>query len=491
MVKKISFIFWLMTLSYPNISWAEMRFSVKPDKTIMALGEPLTIELKVQDGKEALSNVSLDKLKQSFNVYSISSGVQTQTYKGRRINNETMTLILYSLHAGNVVLPALRYMGKLSAAQKIKVNDSGSVTSSVMFKVAVDTPQMFVRYASTLTLDIYDEGNLQWMAPRELLVAGAHQNKLADSQFEALVNGKRYTVHRYAWSLMPLRAGKLKIEFPLLDALKLGNRLRYPVTPLELNILPVPAYLPVHLPIGRLQVTADALPEEIALNRPVNWQLKIQGRGLSEEGLQKLIVLPAASKSLKFYPLIIGKSVDDRPLSAAQTLLVTLPFVALQSGQLTLPELSLPYYDIERARIESVVVNAPEVKVFNPQWLLAQKIALGLLVLVILALVGRWLWQRLRRYQRLRHSLLAISSAKTAIALHEALLRFGVEGGTVPYATLQQWLNHRRQRCQIEAELLELVTALEEVRYGQSEQGLDVAHWAHRAVSLLKRCKFN
>lgn len=487
MVKKLWQLALLIGLAWSNMAVADVRFTLKVDKKTIALGEPLTVELRADDGREALSGISLEQLKQNFNVYGISSNAQTQTRKGRTVSSESMTLILYPLRSGKLKLPALHYMKKASKALNISVTESGKNTLPVIFKTAIDTAGLQVRQAATLTLDIYDDGTLQWTAPGELQAAGAHQRRLAESQREEMLEGTRYTVHRHAWALMPLREGSLNVEFPLLDAFKFGTRLRYPLAALKLEVAAVPAYLPVYVPIGKLQVASEALPAEIALGRPVNWNLTIQGSGLSEAGLGKLLASIRSNEALKFYPASISKVDNARATTAAQTLRVTLPLVPLQTGTQQLPEINLPYYDPASARIESIVIPGARIKVFNPLWLSVQKIALGLLVLLSAIALGYWLFAKLRQLLQRRSALQAIRRAVSADELHRALLHFESDSAAVSSTTLQQWLQHLQQPSRSAAQLAGVVQRLENARYGDGTTDRDISGLAREAVLLLKQ----
>ncbi|HUX91953.1 MAG TPA: BatD family protein [Gallionellaceae bacterium] len=487
MVKQLWQLALLLCVTWSGIALADARFTLKADKKTIALGEALTVELRAEDARAPLSGVSLDKLKQSFNVFGISSNIQTRTRKGRTVSSESMTLILYPLHSGKLLVPALRFMNKSSKALEISVTESGKNALPVMFKTAVDVPRMQVRQTATLTLDIYDDGTLQWTVPRELRAAGAHQRWLAESQREAMLDGIRYTVHRYAWALMPLREGGLTLEFPLLDAFKFGTRLRYPLAALKFDVAAVPAYLPVHLPIGKLQVTAEPLPDEIALDRPVNWKVTIQGSGLSEAGLAKLLTSIRSNESLRFYPAMIVKADSERATTAAQKLLVTLPFVPLQTGTLQLPAINLPYYDPASERVDSVVIAGARIKVFDPLWLTVQRIALGLLALLSVLVAGYWLSGKLRYLLRRRKALLAIKNSMNADELQHALLHFDIGTAAVRYATLQQWLQRMQLLYGDDERLAAVVRKLASVQYGADATDSGISGLAHDAAILLRK----
>jgi len=451
------------------------------------LGEPLLAELKAEDVREPLSTVNLEKLKQNFNVYGISSSVQTQTKKGRSVSSETMTLTLYPLRSGKLQLPAFSYRGKSSQPLMVSVLESSTQTSRVIIKTALDTSRPQVRQAATLSLEIYDDGSLQWTAPREIIAQGVHQRRLADSQREEVVEGTRYTVHRYAWALMPLREGGITVEFAMLDAFKFGTRLRYAVAPLWLDAAPVPAYLPVHVPIGKPVVSMESLPNEIALDRPVNWTFSVQGAGLSAEGVSKLLAEIRGNEALRFYPPLIRPADNERPTSAAQTLLVTLPFVPLRTGTLQLPEINLPYYDPASTRVEAVFIPGARIEVFNPLWHTVQKVAAGLLALAGVIGLAYWLFKQLRRALKRRKSLLAISSAANADELHRALLKFDIGTATVHCLTLQQWLQRMQQVYGVDKRLAVIVQKLAIAQYGTDETDVGITEFAQEAAKMLKK----
>lgn len=487
MVKKLWLLILWLCMSWSALAAAEVRFSVKADKKTIALGEPLLVELKAEDVREPLSSVSLDKLKQNFNVYGISGSVQTQSRKGRNVSSETMTLTLYPLCAGKLQLPALNYSGISSRALALQVLESSQQTSRVLIKTALDTTRPQVRQASTLSLEIYDDGSLQWTAPREISAHGAHQRRLAESQREEVIEGTRYTVHHYAWALMPLREGGMSVEFPMLDAFKFGTRLRYAVAPLWLDAAPVPAYLPVHVPIGKPVLTPDPLPPEIALDRPVNWTFTLQGSGISAEGVSKLLSAIHGNPSLRFYPPIIGDSGKERPVSAAQTLLVTLPFVPLQTGTLHLPEINLPYYDPASARVEALLITGAQLEVFNPLWHSVKKAVIELMVLLAVISLGYWFFRKMRRALKKRKSLLAISRSLSAVELHQALLNFEIETAVVKCLTLQQWLQRMKRVYSADARLELMVQKLTSAQYGADNTDAGINVLAREAAILLKK----
>ena len=483
---------WLLILMLSVLcitpAMAEVRMAAKVDKKTLALGEPLTLELNVEDVSDAISNINLDKLKQHFNVYGISSVAQKHSKKGRTVISETMTLTLYPLHSGRLQIPALTYKGARSKELQVSVLEFSKLLPRVTFKTVVDISHPLVRQEITLMLDIYDDGTLQWTVPREIVATGFHQRRLAESQREEMLDGTRYTVHHYAWALLPLQEGRMTAAFPLLDAFKFGTRLRYPVAPIKIDVAAVPAYLPVHVPIGKPLLTMEPLSTVIALSRPVNWKFKIQGAGISVDGISKLLSSIHENDSLKFYPLQVSKDDQARSVTAMQTLLVTVPFVPLHTGMIRLPDINIAYFDPEYARLESIVITGSTIEVFNPVWLTIQKVLLGAFILIMVLGVIYYLYQRIKFSLRKRQSLFEISRAASADELRNAMMDFA--GLPSSHITFQQWLSHMRQYYDVEESLQTLVRKVEGACYGKAASGIDMPALAHELAMLLRRMKF-
>lgn len=487
MVNRLSLSVFLLCLICSGVTSAAPQLQVKVGKTKSPLGEPVLVEVKAIDMPVSLSSMNLDKLKQDFNVFSISSNVQSQKIKNRTVKIETMSLTLYPLHTGKLRLPAFGLHGKQSRALDIIIGESGKQTTQINFKTEIDSPRPVVRQAFTLSLEIYDDGSRQWTAPVELEAAGLYQQRLAETQREENIAGVRYTVHRYAWSLMPLRDGKLKISFPMLDAFKFGARLRYPVAPVKLDAAAVPAYLPIYVPIGKPEVIQDSLPAELALNRPINWTLSVSGTGISPEGLSKLLSALHRNDSMRFYPLEISTDANNRATSATQVLRVTLPLVPLRAGKMTMPEINLPYYDPERGMLQSVLLPGATVNVFDPVWQRVRMIALVLLVLAGLSIVGYLGYRKLRHIRRKHQCLRAIEISRTADELSAGLMKFDGDVVLQQHPTLQQWLQKLQQKYVVDQRLIELVNQLNSVQYGDDYTDINVTLLAAQFVQLLRK----
>ncbi len=438
MVTRLIISLWLAMLTAS--AWAQPQFSVTVDKHDIALGEAITVTIRAQDNSTPLDTLNLDALKTDFDIYTSSSSKQTELIKGKTTTTATTTLILYPMHGGQLQLPSFKLAGNASHPVAVMVRESGPDTPPVLFKPTLIPAHPLTRQTATLNLDIYDDGSLQWSPSTLPAPAGTSIRKLAESQWNTTLNGVAFTVHRLAWAIMPLNAGSVTLNFPMLNAIKFGNRLRYAAPSLQFNASPTPRYLPVYVPIGKLTVTSQLPSGELVLNRPVNWNLVVRGTGISAEGLAKLLPSMVDSAALHFYPPQI-RLADENTKSPEQTLLVTLPFQPLRATTIQLPEIGLPYYNPATGVVESASLKSPQLIVVNPLWHAVEKL------IVIVTLLGLLVWlmrisSRWYRHKRIRHaSLHNIANATTPQQLRQALLSFDWGMGSLQAATLRLWLS--------------------------------------------------
>lgn len=476
-----------MLLALP--AWASAALEVRVDKPEIALGEPVTVTLRAEHGKASLDGLVLNALQADFDIYSRSSDTQTQTIRGRQVTTQTMTLVLYPLHIGRVLFPTLRFAGASSRPLALLVHASGADVPRVQFILTLDPERLLTRQTARLVLDIYDDGSLQWSPLWLQPHAAVHARELASSQHEEMLNGAPVTVHRRAWAIMPLRAGRSKVNLPMLEALKFGNRLRYALPSLQFDTRPAPAYLPVYVPIGKIEVSSQPLTGTLVLNRPVNWILAVRGTGLSAEGLAKLLPALVDNGALRFYPAQIEQVGDANTL--VQTWRLTLPFQPLRAGNMRLPTLALSYYDPLSGRLESVVIQPPVMTAVNPLWRKLARFAGIAGLLAALAWLTYICGRQYQRWQVRRASLRRVVAAANCSELSQALRDFDSGDGGLRAATLNQWLAAMTQRHGENATLRQLVRQLQAYCYGVNRAGENYQGLRQSAIMVLRAVRRN
>lgn len=424
-------------------------FSAITDKTEVTLGQSLTLTLRADDVASSLKQLPVDILKQDFAI------VATDTQE--RAKSQFMSLRLHPLKTGLITLPSLSFAGLRSKALNLLVHEFSDDISNVIVKTGFASTNFVEREAVYFYIDVYDDGGLRWRPPQVPVTPDVHIRALPP--LEAIRNSDGTVKQRYAYALMPLRSGTINISWPLLEASKFGEPLRYAIPSVVLDVTAIPRYLPLHVPVGKVMVTAHHAIARVKINQPFSWEFVIQGTGFSEEALAKLLEFPENS-TLKIYPAQI--EIQEGGNTVLQTAKFTVPVVALKSGLVNLPKIAVPYYDPQLGRIASAPVPGRVVRVFNPltQWL--WWIAAGLMVCLTLGLI---LWKAVgngRRVLAERAWLKQLASTQDVISLRHALLAPHHKG------SLKQWLERYQKQFGDNAALRHQIERLEHMSFSPS-----------------------
>jgi len=279
-----------------------------------------------------------------------------------------------------------------------------------------------------LSLSICDDGSLQWQRPLLPTQAGRVLRALGEEEGEGERAGEACTLHRFHWALLATREGAAVLNVPMLDASRFGQRLRFPGPSLNFEAAALPAWLPAHVPPVAPVILANPLPARWPLRRPLSWRFEVAG-GYSADGLKALLDLQLRdSPALGVYPPLIEAIPPDDLNSPLSHHAVTLFLQPRSSGEITLPTLTLPWYDPARGRLAGTTLTGGTLTVFDPRWQLDARGAGGLAGALLLAGLV-WQVRRMARWRLARHrGLRAIRQARDIAGLAQAVRQFSLTG---------------------------------------------------------------
>ncbi len=201
---------------------------VQLDKHALVLGEALAVSVHGDNLGVPLDSLDLAALQTNFDIYTRSTDRQTRVVHGQTQVSETLSMLLYPLRPGQLLIPALHLAGPSSAQILVAVAASGGDTPPVLFQLSLHPQTLMTRQVARLTLEIADAGSLQWGLPIKLSEpAGVYLCELAAQESTQQQDGVTRTLHPQSWALMPLKPGKVTLILPMAAALKFGTRLRY------------------------------------------------------------------------------------------------------------------------------------------------------------------------------------------------------------------------------------------------------------------------
>jgi hypothetical protein len=470
MVNRIGFLFLLLT----GAAVQAATLTATLDRHESALGEPVTLTLQARDlNLETLDTAPLDA---GFEVVSRTLG--------RSGNEETLTLLLYPRQTGEQRLPSLHAGAMRTRPLGLKVKDFSEQTPHVDFKLSVEPSAPRVNEPARLTLEICDDGSLEWQRPVWPTRQGVLLRALGEEQVDVERDAVRCTARRYFWAALATQPGEILLQPPSLNAGKFGTRLRYPAPALRYAVAPLPAWLPAWVPPGKPAIQADPVPDVWPLHRPLAWRFMVKG-AYSAEGLRALLDMQTRGHPLlRDYPPLIEAVAAEQANDPTSRFRVTLFILPRQAGEWRLPSLRLPWFDAASGQLASYALPQHKLRIFNPLW---RKLGWGLAGLAaVLGLAGvGWTLHRAWRWRWARHrGLKAIRQAEDPAQLVAAVRKFSLRPGQTAAATLGAWLERiqAETRC---ADLSASIQSLQTLRYGPGGDALQVCK--ARLLGMLRR----
>ncbi|MBW8370252.1 MAG: BatD family protein [Thiobacillus sp.] len=465
--------FMLMALLAGNAAHAA-TLTAQMDRAAVALGEPLS--LTVQTRGLDLDALDLTPLDARFEVFART--------RSRGTDSETLVLTLYPRMAGDLPIPPLQLDTRRTAALPLTVTDGSDAVPRVSAHWTLEpaaarlnqgrapAAPRWVNQPVRLSLSICDDGSLQWQRPLLPTQAGRVLRTLGEEEGEGERAGEACTLHRFHWALLATREGAAVLNVPMLDASRFGQRLRFPGPSLNFEAAALPAWLPAHVPPVAPVILADLLPARWPLRRPLSWRFEVAG-GYSANGLKVLLDLQLRdSPALGVYPPLIEAIPSDDLNSPLSHHAVTLFLQPRSSGEITLPTLTLPWYDPARGRLAGTTLTGGTLTVFDPRWQFAGQVAVGLAGMLLLAGLI-WQVRRTARWRLARRrGLRGIHQASDVSELAQAVRQFSLTRQAAALS-LGEW--QRRMTLETGAcDVTDAVRLLEQQLFGLTPPTLDV-----------------
>jgi hypothetical protein len=462
----------ILTLGTANAA----QFTAQLDKHETTLGEPLMLRLQSTDAKASVADLDLSPLRRDFEVFASSHTRADELRSGRLLAVDTLEVTLYPLHAGQLAIPPLTLGLRKSRPLVVTVAADPELAVRTFF-----TPdELFERQQGILTIELRDQGQYQWSPPTNLAVPDLQFRPLNEFQHEERTARGPAIVHRFRWAALPLRADRYLIKLPMLDGYKLGTRLRLPLSPVALYAQALPAYLPVAVPIGKPRLRLEPLLQQGTLDQPFTWTIRVTADGITADGLRQLLRIPEGEQACwLFYHA--QASLEEDSNTGARTIRLDVPMKPLQAGDLTLPNLRLPYFDTQLQRVGAVQIKGPELRIVNPPWERMRVAGAAIVALALAGLAGWRLGHLWRQHLERQSALKRIREAADVAELVHAIRAFASAPEPL---TLDQWA----RRYGADAKVRDLVQQLRDARYGQQQQA-DLEDLKRHWLAALSRAK--
>ena len=370
----------VVMMLWANLSWAEL--SATADRRTIAMGETLRLTL-LGDAGEQPAEIDLTPLNRDWEILSRSSATNARFINGQNQVTRTLEMELAPLRQGTLTIPSLTAGGRSTTPLAIRVNPEPVVAPGdelVLFDASVDERSVYVQSEVILTVTLQQAINLDGGEISNFDIPDAVVENLERRSFQRRVGNRTWLVTELRYAVYPQKSGALSIPAigftarevqpgrSLLGA-RLGRRLRMASTPLEIDVKSVPTSFPgeVWLPARALTLEENWSIDPASLNvgDSTTRTLTLTARGLQGSQLPPLSSVQGAVNipELRFYP--DQESIDQSELAEGLQgrRVQSEALVARSGGAWTLPEIRVPWWNIETDRLEFATLPARTVVV--------------------------------------------------------------------------------------------------------------------------------
>ena len=346
------------------------------EKNNYILGRPIRAELYAIALQSKITDIDLSNLDNNFGVLTDYSVIDTRDNRWPNQSIQILKLKLYPRYTGKIIIPHLSTNGIKTKEKEINV-DAGEIgTPNISFSVSSPNErQQFI-----LNYSIRSNNATSRLSIRnDYKVNGFETTSLPFSRIKE--NDGTYT-NKIGWALTALQSGEQKLVLPPIDYSISGVlRKQFYLPHNIINIKPLPSYIPPTLPVGKISLQSQPpYTWLIQADTLAYWNINIKGNVINAYRLPAILRQIKSNSQFQFLPVDSKHSrkiSNDSHLSSTNH---TIPFKALSSGFLKLPDITIQYFDPVNGEIKNLKIESKRIFVLGLFW----QIILGSIIIYII-----------------------------------------------------------------------------------------------------------
>jgi hypothetical protein len=428
----------LILFQLPIAGLANSRLSLLVDQEKQQLGRAFNARLIARGIDKNLSGVDLSALKKNFGVlvkeYSSTAG------NANIASEQQLTMELYPRQTGLVEVPELFFSTASSNPLEVEVLPAQSPSGPINVDYQISTTQPWQRQQVLFTINVTTpdrfarlEAVAMQHVDNEILSIPASKEILGDTS--RLGSG---------WVIFPMQSGQQRISLPpVLYHLQGTVERRFYLPDIQLNVKPLPGYIPPLMPVGRVfidsHIDADQL---LTTGETYNWNIRLSSPELLSHLLPPILRQISSDDNIHFLPVQSQRAENITARGSHGEVVHTVPFQSLSTGRLKLPGLRIQYFDPVQDRVSVTEYSPPQTWSMAGYWQLL--IGMALLVAISLLMKAAWkYWLHVRRqHQYMREAVHHINEASDSAHLRQALHLVAEAEGWPGNLSLSKWCEH-------------------------------------------------
>lgn len=403
-MKKLFLILGLCFLIFGNA--AAQTFEAKVNRSSLPEGETflLTVEL---EGATSNKTPDFEALNDDFTIYSVANAYRTNIINGNVSTSQQWNLVLMPNKSGRLTIPAIGLENYKTQPLTINVGDAGTSAKTTTqsenrpkYTIAaeVDNKKPYVQQQINYTLILQDSGGLQGEEPtfqatndNDWIIKSLGAPEISTQN----INGANVREIKFHYALFPQRSGQLEIPavrfngyylsgerrtdpfanlfnddmfiggFGMADVFATRTPVILAAKPIKINVLPAAKENGEHwwLPAENVKLYAEFKPEQpkFAVGEAISRNIYLQATGVIDSQLPELKF--ASASGVKQYPEKpqTAMSVDKGKIIALEK--VANVYIPTEAGKITLPEISVNWFNVKSGKMEKAILPAMTVAV--------------------------------------------------------------------------------------------------------------------------------
>ncbi len=481
---KIVFLLMLVLVAPASPGGTGIELSIKTDK--IEYGKPVFAVLRSSYSQPSLETLDFSRLARDF-VIEQPWEVMEDAHGAKQY----WRIRLHPRRPGKLAIPSLGFQGEKTAPINILVTPplDPADKAAIQLTSEVGDTSVWLNQAVPVSLIIENNSPYVLLESDVPLQSGIAIERLPIIRHTRKMDGVERTKHRLTWMLYPQTTGKLRVQLPAIEYRRDGvTTHRFFPPEVNLEVLPLPVFVPPTLPVGRISVEMAAPVPFILLRNKLSFlTLRMKKLGPGNGGFGQVLRQFRSNRQITFHaPQQVSEEHDRRTYR--------IPFELNSMGLAALPSLRLQYFDPSSGKLQTETHTLGSIVVVS-QWVVYAVFAVSLLGLFLVSRkIYRWLKQRYQRYKYYRRALRLFQHADTPAAIREGVQEIAKAEGWPTNLTLNAWLKHWSTRYPQRRSTSDAVILLQNASYAGAEISLDeIQHCfiaiCYRQAPLLKILK--
>lgn len=321
----------------------------------------------------------LTVLKKDFRVLSQQRSNQFRSMNGKTVSFTEWTLMLSPIKTGTLIIPAVEFDGQFSQEIQVTVNElsqtvKDQIAKEFFFDIEVDRSSTYVQAQIIYTEKLYYSVNHEDATLSEFKVTDAHVIPLGEvRQYNTNINGQRMGVYERRFAIFAEESGEFVIPGQKFTANIVNSYNRWsrgrPVSvvaqPIRIKVESTPSTYPQApwLPSQQLTISDrwSKSYSEWQVGEPVTRTITLNARGLSGSQLPSIDLTQV--DGLKYYPDQSDHNDKTDTQGIHGFLQQSIAIVPTQSGRVTIPEMRIPWWNLETNQLEYAILPTQTVTV--------------------------------------------------------------------------------------------------------------------------------